>query len=111
MVHIEVLEFNQKKGAEMAGYLIAELNVTDQELFAEFATKIVELVKDYDGRYLVRGGDTEVIEGDWDPQRVVVIEFDSYARVQEVVRSAEYKELAEIRSKSSTSSTIIVDGV
>ena len=51
----------------MAGYLIAELNVTDQELFAEFATKIVELVKDYDGRYLVRGGETEVIEGDWDP--------------------------------------------
>ena len=95
----------------MAGYLIAELNVTDQGLFAEFATKIVELVKAYDGRYLVRGGDTEVIEGDWSPQRVVVIEFDSYERVQEFVHSQEYKELAEIRSNSSTSSTIVVDGV
>lgn len=95
----------------MAGYLIAELNVTDQDLFAEFAVKIVELVKAYDGMYLVRGGETEVIEGDWDPQRVVVIKFDSYERVQEFAHSAEYKELAEIRSNSSTSSTIIVDGV
>ena len=95
----------------MAGYLIAELNITDHDLFAEFASKIVELVKAYDGRYLVRGGETEVIEGDWSPQRVVVIEFDSYDRVQAFAHSAEYKELARIRSNSSTSSTIIVNGV
>ena len=96
----------------MAGYLIAELNVTDQELFAEFATKIVELVKDYDGRYLVRGGETEVIEGDWSPQRVVVIEFDSYERVQEVRPfSRNTKNSPRSGRNSSTSSTIIVDGV
>lgn len=95
----------------MAGYLIAELNITDQDLFAEFASKIVELVNIHGGRYLVRGGETKVVEGDWTPQRVVVIEFDSYHQVQGFVNSPEYKELAQIRSKSSTSSTIIVDGV
>ena len=95
----------------MAGYLIAELNVTDPDLFAEFAVKIVDLVKDHNGRYLVRGGQTEVIEGDWSPQRVVVIEFDSYDQVADFVHSPEYIELAKLRSNSSEASTIIVDGV
>ncbi len=95
----------------MAGYLIAELNITDQDRFAEFAEKIVELVEAFDGKYLVRGGKTEVVEGDWAPQRVVVIEFDSYERVQDLVNSQEYEDLAKIRSTSSVSSTIIVDGV
>ena len=95
----------------MAGYLIAELNVTDQGLFAEFAEKIFELVKEHDGRYLVRGGQTEVIEGDWSPQRVVVIEFDGYDQVAAFVHSAEYIELAKLRSNSSEASTIIVDGI
>ena len=95
----------------MAGYLIAELNVTDKDLFAEFATKIFELVKVHNGRYLVRGGESQVIEGDWSPQRVVVMEFDSYDQVKAFVSTPEYKELAKIRSNSSTASTIIVDGV
>ncbi len=95
----------------MAGFLIAELNVTDQDLFAEFATKILELVKAHDGKYLVRGGKTEVIEGEWSPQRVVVIKFDSYDKVEAFVHSTEYLELAKLRSKSSDASTIIVDGV
>ena len=95
----------------MAGYLIAELNVTDQGLFAEFAEKIVELVKEHDGRYLVRGGQTEVIEGDWSPQRVVVIEFDGYDQVAAFVHSPEYIELAKLRSNSSEASTIIVNGI
>lgn len=95
----------------MAGYLIAELNITDQDLFAEFASGIFELVNAQGGRYLVRGGKTEVIEGDWSPQRVVVMEFESFEKVQAFVNLPEYKELAKIRSKSSDASTIIVEGV
>ena len=95
----------------MAGYLIAELKITDQALFEEFAVGIAKLVASRNGRYLARGGTTEFVEGDWTPDRIVVIEFESFSDVQAFVKSSEYKELAELRSRSSTASTIITEGV
>ena len=95
----------------MAGYLIAELDIIDQDLFAEFADGMTDLVKAQNGKYLVRGGESESIEGDWSPQRVAVIEFESYEQVQDFVKLPEYQELAKLRSKSSNCNTIIVDGV
>ena len=95
----------------MAGYLIADVEVTNQELFAEFAAGILRLVEERNGKYLVRGGTTEVVDGDRTPHRVVVIQFESYEKVRDFVNSAEYRELAELRSRSSTSTTIIVEGV
>ena len=58
-----------------------------------------------------RGGESEVVEGDWTPQRVAVIQFDSYDQVKAFVNLPEYQELAKIRSKSSNCNTVIVDGV
>ena len=95
----------------MAGYLIAELEITDQALFEEFAVGIAKLVESHNGKYLARGGTTEFVEGDWTPHRIVVIEFESFEKVQAFVGSDEYKELAKLRSKSSTASTIITEGV
>ena len=95
----------------MAGYLIAELEITDQSLFDEFAVGIAELVKSRNGKYLARGGTTEHVEGTWTPQRIVVIEFESFEQAQAFVGSDEYKELAEVRSKSSIASTIITEGL
>ena len=95
----------------MAGYLIAELEITDQALFDEFAVGIAKLVENHNGRYWARGGTTEFVEGDWTPHRIVVIEFESFEKVKAFVGSAEYKTLAELRSRSSTASTIITEGV
>ena len=95
----------------MAGYLIADQEVTDQAMFDEFARGMLELVQANNGRYLARGGATEVVAGNRQPNRVVVIEFESYEKVRTLVNSPEYQRLAEIRSKCCIANTIIVDGM
>ena len=61
----------------MAGYVIADVDVTDPELFAEYRKLVSATVEQYGGKYLVRGGETAVLEGNWTPTRTVVIEFES----------------------------------
>ena len=95
----------------MAGYLIADIEVTNQEMFAEFAAGILALVESRNGKYLVRGGTTEVVDGYHTPHRVVIIEFGSFEEVRDFVHSPEYVELAQLRHDSSIGSTIIVEGV
>ena len=95
----------------MAAYLIADQEVTDQTLFDEFTSGMLKLAGAHNGRYLVRGGTTEVVAGNRTPNRVVVIEFESFEKARAFVNSQEYRELAEIRSRSCIANTIIVDGM
>ena len=95
----------------MAGYLIADQEVTDQAVFDEFTSGMWDLAGAHNGKYLVRGGTTEVVAGDRKPNRVVVIEFESYEKAQAFVNSPEYQVLAEIRSRCCIANTIIVEGV
>ena len=95
----------------MAAYLIADMEVTDAELLAQFSNRIGALVEAHDGRYLVRRGTIEVVESDRTHDRVVVIEFGDFGKAQAFVNSPEYRELAKIRSRSTICSTIICDGV
>lgn len=95
----------------MAAYVIVDNEITDQDLFAEYARGIVQVVERYGGSYLVRGGATEVVEGNRTPHRVVVIEFESLERARGYTTDPEYAELADIRERSSTTTTIIVEGV
>ena len=94
----------------MKGYMMIDTEVFDQEVFAEFAPKIVEAVKAHGGRFLMRGGTTEVIEGGWTPNRIVVMEFESYERAQAFVRSTEYTSLNDLRARCMHSSVIVVEG-
>ena len=64
----------------MAGYVIVHNEITDEPLFAEFRQRVAATIEAHGGRYLVRGGATEVIDGDWVPERIVVVEFDSVDR-------------------------------
>ena len=95
----------------MAGYLIADQEVTDQALFDEFARGMLEFVLANNGRYLARGGTTEVVAGDRKPNRTVVIEFESYEKLRALVNTPDYQRLAEMRSKCCIANTIIVEGV
>ena len=95
----------------MAGYMIIDNQVIDQELFGEYAGKIKELTESNGGKYLVRGGATEVIHGDRVPHRVVIIEFESMESVRAFVNSAEYADIASLRERSSATTTFIVEGV
>ena len=94
----------------MAGYVIADVDVTDPELFAEYRKLVSATVEQYGGKYLVRGGETEVVEGDRTPHRTVVIEFESYERARAWYHSDEYAPALKMRLDSANSSVIIVDG-
>ena len=95
----------------MAGYLIADQEVTDQALFDEFASRMLNLLLANNGKYLARGGATEVVAGNRTPNRVVVVEFESFEQLRTLVNSPEYQELAELRSRCCIANTIIVEGV
>ena len=95
----------------MSAYLIAEGGeITDQALYAEFMSKIAGLMESQGGKYIARSSAVQVVSGSWSPQRVIIIEFESLEQAQAAVSSPEYLELAEIRDKSSTTSTVLVEG-
>ena len=95
----------------MAAYMLVDNRVLDQEDFNEYIEKIPQMVAAYGGRFLVRGGAIRVVEGDYTPERIVVIEFDSLEQADAFASSPEYLELSVIRNRSTKTSTIIVDGV
>ena len=95
----------------MAGYVIVHNEITDEPLFAEFRQRVAATIEAHGGRYLVRGGATEVIDGDWVPERIVVVEFDSVDQARTWLSSPEYTAIKDIRVKSGKASVIIVEGV
>ena len=95
----------------MAGYVIVHNEITDEPLFAEFRQRVAATIEAHGGRYLVRGGATEVIDGDWVPERIVVVEFDSVEQARAWLSSPEYTAIKDIRVKSANASVIIVEGV
>ena len=95
----------------MAGYVIVDNEITDEALYAQFRARVAATVATYGGKYLVRGGAAESVEGDWKPHRVVVVEFDNVEQAKAWLNSPEYAELREIRLKSANASVIVVEGV
>ena len=94
----------------MSAYVIAEVTVTDPQLFAEYGKGVPGTIAAYGGKYLVRGGKTESREGGWAPNRVVVLEFPSMERARTWYDSAEYKPLLAMRLKAAQSRMIFVEG-
>ena len=94
----------------MAGYVIAQMSVTDPEAFADYPGQAGPTVAAFGGRYVVRGGTIDNIEGDWEPGRVVIIEFDSVAQAKAWYDSQMYEEAKALRIRSTISSLMIVEG-
>ena len=94
----------------MPVYVIIDIAVIDQGLYEEYVARVPAVVEQYGGRYLVRGGEVVALAGDWQPERIVVLEFESSDQAQEYLTSPEYLALAPLRQKSITSRAIIVPG-
>ena len=94
----------------MAVYVIIEIKIRDKETYSEYVEKVRAIVEKYNGRYLVRGGKVTPIFGDWNPERIIVIEFPSYEDVKHWLSSQEYKEIAPLREKSTITKAIVVEG-
>ena len=95
----------------MAAYLIADIEVIDSAGFAEYQQKVPATIAAYGGRYLVRGGATEVVEGAWSPHRCVVLEFPSTAQLKTWYASPEYRPLIAIRECTTRSNLVITEGI
>ncbi len=95
----------------MAGYVIVDTEITDANAFNEFIERVPALVESYGGRFIVRGGAVEVLQGNWKPSRLVVLEFESAEKAANWENSPEFAELKAIRDSASNSNVIVVEGV
>lgn len=94
----------------MPGYVIADVTVTDPETYAGYRALTPGTIAAFDGRFLVRGGEHEVIAGGWQPGRLVLLEFDSLARAAAWYDSPAYTDARAIRQSASTGTVVMVDG-
>lgn len=94
----------------MATYVLGDIAVTDPDRFKEYTEKVGPLLAKYGARYLVRGGGVEVLEGVWEHNRVVVLEFPSRAAAEQFYRSEEYAPLLKLRVESTDSTISLLEG-
>jgi len=94
----------------MTAYVIGEIEVTDPALYEEYRRQVMAVVTRYGGRFIVRGGRVEALEGGWTPKRFVALEFPSIDQAQKWYRSPEYAPLIAMRKKASRGRLILVEG-
>lgn len=95
----------------MTAYVIAQIEVTDPAQFEEYRRQVPATIATYGGRYIVRGGDSETLEGTWQPKRVVVLEFPDRARARAWWSSQEYAPVKAIRERAARTQLIAIDGI
>ena len=95
----------------MPAYVIADVTVTDPPAMEEYRKQVPATLAKYGGRFLVRGGAHQTVEGDWKPARLVVIEFPSLADARRWYDSEEYRGPKALRMRAGQTNVLIVDGV
>ena len=95
----------------MAAYVVVDVVVKDSVRYDDYRKRVMATLKPYDGKFLVRGGSVETLEGTWKPQRLVVIEFPDAAAARAWWNSEAYAEPKAIRQSASHTEMILVEGV
>ena len=95
----------------MLAYLIADIEVTDPVGYDEYKKRVPAVIAAHGGRYLARGGASEVLEGTWWPKRSAIIEFPNLASMKAFWESPEYQPLREIRERSAKSNLVVIEGL
>ena len=94
----------------MRAYAIVQEDVHDLKTFDEYRKDVIATLEPFRGRFLVRGGKVTTLEGDWMPERTVVIEFPSRADAEGWYHSPAYQKILPLRLKASSSHFFICDG-
>ena len=94
----------------MSAYVIVNVNTQRPQEYERYKEMAQKTVAQYGGRYLVRGGQMNVLEGSWEPTRIVVLEFPSFEKAHEWWHSAEYAPAKELRQRLSATDLLIVEG-
>ena len=95
----------------MPAYVIADIEVHDPDAYKEYASRVQATLDPFEGRFLVRGGPSETLEGGWQPKRVVVLQFPSAGHARGWYESPDYVKALEIRHRASSGSLILAEGV
>ncbi len=95
----------------MSAYLIVQVEVTDPAVYDDYRKMVPPSLAAYDGKFVVRGGACETLEGSWQPKRVVVLEFPSMERARQWWASDEYRAAKAIRQRAARTEMILVEGV
>ncbi len=96
----------------MAVYMIVEaIEVMDKRKYGEYIQKVPALIEQFGGRYLARGGQVTRVHGDWEPARLVIVEFPSRDAFNAWFSSPEYKAVAPLREQGARTNAVVVEGV
>lgn len=95
----------------MSVYLIIEIVVKNREMYSQYVEKVPEIVEKYGGRYSIGGGTVTPVAGNWNPERLILIEFENIDQIQKCFHSPEYLQIAPLREQSTKSRSIIVEGL
>ncbi|MFN2604426.1 MAG: DUF1330 domain-containing protein [Gemmatimonadaceae bacterium] len=94
----------------MPAYLAVEIAIHDPETYERYKTVAPSSIGKYGGRYLVRGGTMETLEGDWDPERFVILEFPDAATARKWWNSPEYAEAKALRQSCAHTEMLLIEG-
>jgi uncharacterized protein (DUF1330 family)/2-polyprenyl-3-methyl-5-hydroxy-6-metoxy-1,4-benzoquinol methylase len=94
----------------MSVYMVIEIAVKDPDRYAQYLDRVRPVVEAHGGRYLARGGQVTPMSGGWNPERIVIIAFESLERLRQCFGSLEYRELAPLREASTESRAVVVEG-
>ncbi len=90
-------------------YMVIEIEIKNQKLYSEYVDKVYNIVTQYGGKYLVRGDSITPVSNNWNPERLIIIEFQNREQVQKCFQSSEYLEIVQLREKSTISKAILVE--
>ena len=94
----------------MKGYVVIDTEVIDAEAYSEFVEQVPTVMAAHGGRFLVRSSDAETIEGDWDPKRLVILEFDNLEAARGFIDAAYHGDLGDLRRRATESKIVVVEG-
>ncbi|MCW8878493.1 MAG: DUF1330 domain-containing protein [Kangiellaceae bacterium] len=94
----------------MSAYIIVHVKIEDQQAYAEYTKRTPKIIESFGGKFIVRGGQTETLEGEKETLRLVVIEFPSMKNARAFYQSEEYQTAKKFREGAGEAKFVLVDG-
>lgn len=94
----------------MSAYLIVDITVHDPDRYQDYVRQVADFIAKHQGSYLVRGGEAQVMEGDWQPRRLVILKFPDRGHARAFLEDPAYQAVAAIRHAAATTHAVLVDG-
>jgi uncharacterized protein (DUF1330 family) len=95
----------------MPAYMIVDVNLADPAAYEDYKAKVPALIARHGGEYLVRGGAHEVLEGSWQPTRLVLFRFPDRAAIKAFMADPDYAPLKTLRQRIASTDAVAVDGI